>query len=119
MPATGKDRGTVWFGKARLPVISTQNAPVLEPSDQIWAEQSSSCSLPGPKGSLQRQSTHHHVPHEIVLQDPWEIYEPCTGIFYGQPLILAQHRKCKMEFVHIQVCAVEQSTIETMVQVIN
>jgi hypothetical protein len=54
-----------------------------------------------------------------MLQDPWEIYEPCAGIFYGRPLILARHRKYKKEFVHVQVCAVERPTIETMVQTID
>ncbi|GFF62749.1 hypothetical protein IFM51744_11020 [Aspergillus udagawae] len=120
MSATRKDvRGTLWFGKARLPVVPTQNAPMLEPFDRIGAEQSSSCSLPGPKKYPPRQSTHHAAPREIVLQDPWEIYEPCAGIFYGRPLILARHRRCKMEFAHVQVCAVERSAIETMVQTID
>jgi hypothetical protein len=105
----------------------------LEKHDRLWfrrkmrpcwslligAERSSSCSFPGPKGSRQRRSTHHPVLCEIVLQDPWEIYEPCAGIFYGRPLILARHRKCKTEFVHVQVCAVERSTIETMVQTVD
>lgn len=92
---------------------------MLEPSDRIRAEQSPSCSLPGPKGAPQRQSTHHPVLRDVVLQDPWEIDEPCAGIFYGRPLILARRRNCKMEFVHVQVCAVERPTIETMVQTID
>ncbi|GIJ92777.1 hypothetical protein Asppvi_002055 [Aspergillus pseudoviridinutans] len=120
MPATRKDvRGTVWFGKARLPVALTENAPVLDPSDRTRADQPSNRSLSSPKVSTQRQSTHHPVLREIVLQDPWEMYEPCASIFYGRPMILARHRTCKMDFIHVQVCTVERSTIEVMIQAID
>jgi hypothetical protein len=81
-----------------------------EPSAWIWAKRSSSCSLSGTKVSPQRQFTHHDVLREIVLQDPWEIYEPCAGNFSAWPMISVRRRNCRIEFVHGQVCGVELFT---------
>ncbi|KAJ8227124.1 hypothetical protein LV156_008757 [Aspergillus fumigatus] len=112
-------RGTVWFGKRPRPVVSTAIAPMPHPSDRILAEESFARSLSGPNVSPECQSTRNPVQREIVLQDPWGIYEPCASIYYGRQIILARHRQCNMEVVHIQVCAMDRSALETMVQTID
>ncbi|KAL4891315.1 hypothetical protein BDV59DRAFT_194492 [Aspergillus ambiguus] len=120
MPAAKRDvRGTVWFGKERLPVAAAQRAPPLHASDHTPSQQSYGRRVLRPKSPPQRQSIQNLVRREILEQDPWEIYEPCAGIFYGRPMVLARDRRSKMELVHIQMQTVERSTIEIRARTID
>ncbi|KAI3043677.1 hypothetical protein CBS147353_11833 [Aspergillus niger] len=120
MPAAKRDvRGTVWFGRTRSSVAPTQHAATSTasghgPSDQALSHVTSRLNGPPPQ-----PSGPNPAPRKILARNPWEIYEPCAGIYYGRIMVLARHRQNKANLVHIQMQAVERSAIEMCVQMID
>ncbi|OJZ79847.1 hypothetical protein ASPFODRAFT_213041 [Aspergillus luchuensis CBS 106.47] len=115
MPAAGRDvRGTVWFGRTRPPVVSTQHAATSTTSDHVPSNQAFSRATSGLKCQPSQQFAPNQAPREIVAQNPWEVYEPRACVYYGRIMVLARHRKNKANLVHIQMQALERSAIEIM-----
>ncbi|BCS00098.1 uncharacterized protein AKAW2_50439S [Aspergillus luchuensis] len=120
MPAAKRDvRGTVWFGRTRSSVASTQHAATSTASDHVPNNQTLSHATSGLTGLPPQPSVPNPAPREILARNPCEIYEPCAGIYYGRILVLARHRQNKANLVHIQMQAVERSAIEMCVQMID
>ncbi|OJZ80290.1 hypothetical protein ASPFODRAFT_148062 [Aspergillus luchuensis CBS 106.47] len=120
MPAARRDvRGTVWFGRTRPPAVSTQHAAMCTTSDYVPSNQAFIRATPGLNCLPPQHSTPNPAPREILARNPWEIYEPCAGIYYGRIMVLARHRQNKANLVHIQMQAVERSAIEMCVLMID
>ncbi|PYH67069.1 uncharacterized protein BO88DRAFT_445138 [Aspergillus vadensis CBS 113365] len=120
MPAAKRDvRGTVWFGRTRSSVASTQHAATSTASDHVPNNQTLSHATSGLTGLPPQPSAPNPAPREILVQNPWEVYEPRACIYYGQIMVLARHRKNKASLVHIQMQAVERSAIDICVQMID
>ncbi|PYH63995.1 uncharacterized protein BO88DRAFT_429996 [Aspergillus vadensis CBS 113365] len=83
-------RGTVWFGRTRPPVVSTQHAATSTTSDYVPSNQA-------------------------FIQ----VYEPRACIYYARMVVLARHRKNIANLVHIQMQAVERPAIKIYIQIIN
>ncbi|GCB24368.1 hypothetical protein AAWM_07253 [Aspergillus awamori] len=85
--ATKRDaRGTVWFGRRRLPVVSTPHGPTSVASCAAPDEQSPRPAPSAPSCPLPQHFTPNPAPREILARSPWEIYEPCAGINYGRTM---------------------------------
>ncbi|KAI2928798.1 hypothetical protein CBS147321_10961 [Aspergillus niger] len=120
MPAARRDvRGTVWFGRTRPPVVSTQHAATITTLDHVPSNQAFSRATSGLNCLPPQQFAPNPAPREILAQSPWEVYEPRACIYYGRIMVLARHRKNKATLVHIQMQAVERSAIEMCVQMID
>ena len=120
MPAARRDvRGTVWFGRTRPPVVSTQHAATITTSDHVPSNQAFSRATSGLNCLPPQQFAPNPAPREILAQSPWEVYEPRACIYYGRIMVLARHQKNKATLVHIQMQAVERSAIEMCVQMID
>ncbi|GLA21530.1 hypothetical protein AnigIFM62618_011199 [Aspergillus niger] len=120
MPAARRDvRGTVWFGRTRPPVVSTQHAATITNSDHVPSNQAFSRATSGLNCLPPQQFAPNPAPREILAQSPWEVYEPRACIYYGRIMVLARHQKNKATLVHIQMQAVERSAIEMCVQMID
>ncbi|GKZ63464.1 hypothetical protein AnigIFM49718_011872 [Aspergillus niger] len=117
MPAARRDvRGTVWFGRTRPPVVSTQHAATITNSDHVPSNQAFSRATSGLNCLPPQQFAPNPAPREILAQSPWEVYEPRACIYYGRIMVLARHQKNKATLVHIQMQAVERSAIEMCLQ---
>ncbi|GKZ75213.1 hypothetical protein AnigIFM50267_003318 [Aspergillus niger] len=115
MPAAERDvRRTVWFGRTRSYVASTQHAATNNASHHVPIDQTFSRATSGLNCPPPQQLTPNPAPREILAQNPREIYEPCSGIDYGRIMVLARHRQNKANFVHIQMQAVERSVFKCL-----
>lgn len=56
--------------------------------------------------------------YEIILQDPWALYEARARIF-ERNVILARHRKRKLELVNVQRLTTEPAVAQSLVETIN
>ncbi|OJZ79521.1 hypothetical protein ASPFODRAFT_213265 [Aspergillus luchuensis CBS 106.47] len=120
MPAARRDvRGTVWFGRTRPPVVSMQHAATITTSDHVPSNQAFSRATSGLNCLPPQQFAPNPAPREILAQSPWEVYEPRACIYYGRIMVLARHGGNKADLVHIQMQAVERSTIEICVRMID
>ncbi|KAI3050742.1 hypothetical protein CBS147353_11625 [Aspergillus niger] len=120
MPAAKRDvRDTVWFGRTRSSVASTQHAATSTASDHVPNNQTLSHATSGLTGLPPQPSAPNPAPRGILAQNPWGVYEPRACIYYGRIMVLARHRKNKATLVHIQMQAVERSAIEMCVQMID
>lgn len=108
---------TLWFGKK-------------EPSNPITATPGLVHAPPGPLagptiqekhlGPSQRNN-HSHLStiRQAVNQDPWTIYEARACVCYCRDVILARHRKHKLDIVHIQRLSMELSSTQALVKTID
>lgn len=99
-------------------MVSTPRVPARNASDAAPTEQWVRRAPSAPSPPHQR-SAPDPAPREILTRSPWDIYEACASISYGRAMVLARHRENKADLVHIQMQAVERSTIELCVRTID
>lgn len=113
MKTTERDdvRRTKWFG-GDASIDATQSA-----HDQGVAELSSSHAVPDSTLLQKRKPKASSVATKIILQDPWELYEARARIFRN--VILARHRKRKLELVNVQRLTTEPVVAQSLVETIG
>ena len=104
-------RRTKWFG-GDVSIDATQSA-----HDRDVAELSSSHAVPDSTLLQKLKPKASSVATKIILQDPWELYEARARIFRN--VILARHRKNKLELVNVQRLTTEPAVAQSLVETIN
>ena len=105
-------RRTKWFG-GDVFVDTTQSA-----HNQDVEELSSSHAVPDSTLLQKLKPMVSSVAMKNILQDPWELYEARARIF-ERNVILARHRKRKLELVNIQRLTMEPVVARSLVETID
>ena len=115
MMTTERDdaRRTKWFG-GDASIDTTESA-----HDRDVAELPSSHAIPDSTLLQKRKPMASSVATKIILQDPWELYEARAKIFLERNVILARHRKRKLELVNVQQITTEPAVAQSLVETIN
>lgn len=118
---TGNDvrHRTLWFGKEESSnSITVTSGPVsYVPPSQLDASSTIQGKHPGPS----QRNNHSHLSTfcQAIDQDPWTVYKAKADMCYCRNVTLAQHRKHKLEIVHIQHLPMVLSSAQALVRTID